>query len=382
MFRDRTNLFLSYRRTIPRSDPVSRRNQETRFDILDEEEEGLIGRRKIQPTNGRSENRSNDIELKPVLPSIYEIASDLDNKLKIIKNQVNELNSNYKRLIIVNKSDKANIENKIDNLNYEILKNFESCYIMIKKFEYLNVNYKKLGLNYNDQDLEILNNFKKNYAIKVQDSSLIFRNLQNNYIKFLRDDEDEYDALLKNDSPSLSTTTTSTTILQEEQELQDQEIENYSRQILQQQQQHPNSNSQYLQQREREISKLAMGIIEISTIFKEMDTMIVEQGTILDRIDYNLQNTVMDLKESDSQLVKAKHYQKRTTKCKIIFLLSLIVFVLVLVVLLRPHGTTTIIEKPAPPPSTPPPPPSSDDSRPAVNKPPADDSQGMRMLLI
>ncbi|KAK6465029.1 T-SNARE affecting a late Golgi compartment protein 2 [Scheffersomyces coipomensis] len=381
MFRDRTNLFLSYRRTIPRSNPIGNlrgdNSGQTRFDNLDEEEEGLIGNNhNSQRRRGQTEGgRTNDIEMKPIIPTIYDIAGDLDDKLKLIKNQVNDLNSNYKRLIIINKSEKNRIEKRIDDLNYEILKNFESCYIMIKKFEYLNLNYKKLGLNFNESDLEILNNFKKNYAIKIQESSIIFRNLQNNYIKFLRDDddEDEFDQLLKkdqNDSTSSHIISTNTTILQEE---QDQEIENYSRQVLQQQQQHaPNANSAFLQQREREISKLAMGIIEISTIFKEMESMIVEQGTILDRIDYNLQNAAVDLKDSDRELIKAKHYQKRTTKCKIIFLMCLIVFVLVIVVLVKPHGTTTVIEKPV---SSPPPPKTPDvpaDDRPAVN-PPEDD---------
>ena len=176
--------------------------------------------------------------------------------------------------------------------------------------------------------------------------------MQNNYIKFLKDDEDETDTLI-NDS-----TNGQFDLLENEEESRN--IENYSKQILQQTQIH-SSNSQFLQAREREISKLAMGILEISTIFKEMESMVIDQGSVLDRIDYNIANTAQDLKSSDKELIKAQGYQKRTTKCKLIFLLSLVVFALFIIVLVKPHGKTKVIEKP--------PPDSNPEDRPTINNP-------------
>lgn len=322
MFRDRTNLFLSYRRTIPRNEPPSQFHG-SRFDTLDSEEAGFIsGNRKYR-------DKSNSIELKPMIPTMFEILKELDINISMIKSEITNLNNLYKKLIIASKSQKKSLELLLDNLNYKILKIFETCYILIKKFEYLQNNYKKLGLNYSSSDLEILANYKKNYARKIQDNSLTFRNLQNNYIKFLKDDEDELDNLLHNDS------TQNVDLIDEN-----------STQLQQDQVQLTDPNSKMLAKRDQEISKLAMGILEISTIFKEMESLVVDQGTMLDRIDYNLQNTVQDLKQSDKELIKATSYQKRTTKCKIIFLLSLIVFALVIVVLVKPHGSTKIIEKP------------------------------------
>ncbi|KHC65350.1 syntaxin 16, partial [Candida albicans P75010] len=133
----------------------------------------------------------------------------------------------------------------------------------------------------------------------------------------------------------LNTTTTNFTNQQQQQQQQQVQVQ------LQLQHQQGNNNIQYLQQREREISKLAHGIIEISTIFKEMESMVIEQGTILDRIDYNLVNTVQDLKQADKELIKAHHYQKKSTKCKIIFFLSLCVFALLMIFILRPTKTTS-----------------------------------------
>ena len=374
MFRDRTNLFLSYRRTIPRDSFPTRR---TRFSDLnnEEENEGLIlSSTTGNQSNRKSKNKSNlkqgvndldnddyedNIELKPMIPNIFDIAKELDSYLNIINKDIEELNSMYKKLIIINKLNKLKLEKQIEEINYQILIKFEKCYVLIKKFEYLLNNHQRLKLNYNQQDLEILINFKKNYAVKIQDKSLIFRNLQNNYMKFLKNDEeekeeeeedilnmnDEQATLLNegNDSKSTTprtittTTTTTTNFTNQQQQQQQQQVQVQ----LQLQHQQGNNNIQYLQQREREISKLAHGIIEILTIFKEMESMVIEQGTILDRIDYNLVNTVQDLKQADKELIKAHHYQKRSTKCKIIFFLSLCVFALLMIFILRPTKTTS-----------------------------------------
>ena len=357
MFRDRTNLFLSYRRTIPRESSNNNNNlpiKRTRFQDFPEEEEneGLIISSRKQ---GGERNQTQNIPLKPIIPSIFDIAKDLDVLLKVIEKNVEDLNSMYKKLIIGDKFSKKKIEQDIEELNYQILRKFEQCYVLVKKFDYLSKNYHKLELNYTNSDLEILINYKKNYANKIQESSLKFRNLQNNYMKFLKDDDDEFneDDLLLSDLPP-----------DEKPEL-DSNTNTYQQQQQQQQQQQVvNGDSQYLRQRERDISKLAHGILEILTIFKEMESMVIEQGTMLDRIDYNLTTTVQELKSADKELIKAHHYQKRTTKCKIIFFLSLCVFALLMIVMLRPGGSTKkiVVEKPVPAPVT-------DPDRPTIDKP-------------
>lgn len=281
-----------------------------------------------------------DIEMKPLAPSIFDISNLLDEKLATIKAKTHELSLLYKKLLITRDNEKLKLESHIEDLNYELTKMFEACYVLIKKFEFLQNNHQRLQLDYTANELSMIQNYKKTYALKIQDSLVIFRNLQNNYIKFLKDDDDETDQLL-------SAGASATNLVLEEENSRD--IENYSKNVLlQAQQQMQHGNSQYLAQREREISKMAMGILEISTIFKEMETLVVEQGSMLDRIDYNMTRTVQDLKVSDKELIKAQGYQKRTTKCKIIFLLTLVVLALFILVVVKPHGKTKIVERPTP----------------------------------
>ncbi|CRK13420.1 hypothetical protein BN1723_017342, partial [Verticillium longisporum] len=64
--------------------------------------------------------------------------------------------------------------------------------------------------------------------------------------------------------------------------------------------------------------------------------MVIDQGTMLDRIDYNVENMATDVKAADKELVVAAGYQKKTTKRKIILLLLLIVVGMFILLLIKP----------------------------------------------
>lgn len=193
------------------------------------------------------------------------------------------------------------------------------------------------GKQLSREELIILDNLQKIYAEKIQTESNKFRVLQNNYLKFLNKDD------LK---PIRNKASAENTLLLDDEEeeaarekREGLDIEDYSKRTLQRQQQlHDTSAEAYLRERDEEITQLARGVLEVSTIFREMQDLVVDQGTIVDRIDYNLENTVVELKSADKELNKATHYQKRTQKCKVILLLTLCVIALFFFVMLKPHG--------------------------------------------
>ena len=114
------------------------------------------------------------------------------------------------------------------------------------------------------------------------------------------------------------------------------------------------ANDSVIAQREREIEDIAQGIIELANIFQELNTMVIDQGTMLDRIDYNVERMAVDVKGADKELTVATGYQKRTTKRKIILLLVLIVVGMFILLLVKPKKSSQAPAPPAPP--APPPP--------------------------
>jgi syntaxin 16 len=67
------------------------------------------------------------------------------------------------------------------------------------------------------------------------------------------------------------------------------------------------SNDAAIMQREREITDIAKGIIELADIFKDLQTMVIDQGTMLDRIDYNVERMAVDVKGADKELVVVRN---------------------------------------------------------------------------
>lgn len=63
------------------------------------------------------------------------------------------------------------------------------------------------------------------------------------------------------------------------------------------------SNDSAIEQREREINDIAQGIIELADIFKNLQAMVIDQGTMLDRIDYNVEKMSVDVKGAQKELV-------------------------------------------------------------------------------
>lgn len=98
------------------------------------------------------------------------------------------------------------------------------------------------------------------------------------------------------------------------------------------------SNDSIILQREQEIEEIAQGIIELSDLFRDLQSMIIDQGTMLDRIDYNVERMATDLKDADKELNVASGYQRKTTKRKIILLLVLIVAGMFILLLVKPKG--------------------------------------------
>jgi syntaxin 16 len=90
-----------------------------------------------------------------------------------------------------------------------------------------------------------------------------------------------------------------------------------------------------LKQREVEINNIVKSINELTAMFKDLQTLVVEQGTILDRIDYNIDNAHRGVIDANDELRKADKNLSSNCARNANVTLIFAIFVLSLLILLK-----------------------------------------------
>ena len=75
----------------------------------------------------------------------------------------------------------------------------------------------------------------------------------------------------------------------------------------------------FLESQKREqneaISKILESVKEVHDMFADLRDMVIEQGTMLDRIDFNLEKSATSLNKGNEQLKEAREQQKKCAVC-------------------------------------------------------------------
>ncbi|KAF5095301.1 hypothetical protein D0Z00_003214 [Geotrichum galactomycetum] len=338
MYRDRTNLFISYRQSythhpqfIPSTGKTkskySKGGSSGRGD--EEEELGLI-------THTDENDDVEAIEMDRLPPAWIDLSDEVDEQLGQIDTQITRLGTLHRANALPGFDDRTAEEAEIERLTFAITAALHRCQALIKRFADL----AQRGAASAEEE-RMSTNMRIAMATRVQVRSTTFRKMQSSYLKSLRKE-----ALMTTGSdPGSGISADTPLLLDSSTDVLDADIdESFSHETLRQQQEQQqlqqtlvtHDNETVLRQREEEITKIATGILELSEIFKDLQTMVIDQGTLLDRIDYNVENMHTNVKQADKELVQATHYQKRTQKCKIILLLSLLVLGLFIILLIKP----------------------------------------------
>lgn len=74
-------------------------------------------------------------------------------------------------------------------------------------------------------------------------------------------------------------------------------------QLLLQEEEAPQTQAELdLAARDREIDQIARSIAELAELFQDLSALVIDQGTMLDRIDYNIDSMSRDMQESVREL--------------------------------------------------------------------------------
>lgn len=179
----------------------------------------------------------------------------------------------------------------------------------------------------NDKDVErvIRRNLQKRFATPLQLLSLNFRKRQKAYLEKLRqlresygEDENLVSVPLHDETtPSSKSQTSKMSTFDETSGPEEAAGQHVSQtQILM-----VENAAALADERKRELTRVAHNINDLATLVKDIAALVVDQGTVLDRIDYNLEETRMKTMAGTRELRIAENYQrKRHALCCIIIL--------------------------------------------------------------
>merc|ERR1711879_574896 len=87
--------------------------------------------------------------------------------------------------------------------------------------------------------------------------------------------------------------------------------------------------------RTAEIIKISKSVSELAQIFRDLSVLIVEQGSVLDRIDYNVEQTLDRFKSSKKHIDKAAKYQEASRTSIVIMFLILFIVICAFIIILQ-----------------------------------------------
>ena len=91
-------------------------------------------------------------------------------------------------------------------------------------------------------------------------------------------------------------------------------------------------------ERESEITSIMQSVNELAQVMRDLSVLVIDQGTILDRIDYNLQETAAHIDQGVVELEKAEKHQKASKMFLCIMLLAALCILMILVLAIKKIG--------------------------------------------
>jgi len=208
---------------------------------------------------------------------------------------------------------------------------FRRCHSLIQQIDPRKGHQFPPTQSLSQHELQAITNLQKGLAAKVQQVSTSFRKKQRIYLEKLQGHSIKHQDLLVASGASSSKGTEGAIALEED--------------ILAASQTQTQTQIQPgvdIQLRDRELREIAKSIGSLAELFRDLSSLVIEQGTVLDSIEYNIDNTVVHMEEAVRELDTATRYQKNTGRRKCIFLLILIIFGLILILIFKPRKHDTV----------------------------------------
>ncbi|KAF7161799.1 hypothetical protein CNMCM5623_007264 [Aspergillus felis] len=345
MWRDRTNLYISYRQSFAYHPAKKPRYIGPSNGFTDTPSHSEESRRLISDSGGLEDDGDAIIEMDLLPPRWVDVQDEVTELLADIAQKSAQLDKLHQKHLLPGFGDedvRKQDERMIERLTQDITRGFHECQKAIQRIEVMVREAKQQG-GVSAGDETMAKNIQISLASRVQEASARFRKKQSTYLKKLRGLEGA--AAPFDRAPTPQNPYMDPSLMESDAD------KSFSQSTLMQTSQRlSGQHDEAIEQREREINDIAKSIIELSDIFRELQAMVIDQGTMLDRIDYNIERMGTEVKAAEKELKVATNYQRRTTKRKILLLLIILIAGMIILLIVKPKRHSSPGSTPSPPP--------------------------------
>ena len=211
-----------------------------------------------------------------------------------------------KRLVIKFDDEDKKLNKNIAKIVHEITQQLSICEKKIKELVKQNID--------NDTDNIIKINMQHTIIQKITDFTKKFKINQELYKK-------KYKELVGEDDPTYE--------INETLRKDNNDSNNFENFLM------TDNINQNLQNRDNELNQLLNSVNDLAQIFKDMQSLVMEQGSILDRIDYNIDIAATNVTTGKKSLVKANEYHKNNCFRNVIIVLIVCIFIEALLLIFK-----------------------------------------------
>uniref|UniRef100_A0A7N0TFZ0 t-SNARE coiled-coil homology domain-containing protein n=1 Tax=Kalanchoe fedtschenkoi TaxID=63787 RepID=A0A7N0TFZ0_KALFE len=220
-------------------------------------------------------------------PAWVDTSEEIAANIQRARTKMADLMKAHAKALMPSFGDGKEDQRRIEALTHEITE-------LLKKSEKL---LKKLSSGGPSEDSNIRKNVQRSLATDLQNLSMELRKKHSAYLKRLRQQKEGPDGV------DLEMNINGRSRLDED-EFEDVGFNEHQISKLK-------KSEALTAEREKEIQQVVESVSELAQIMKDLSVLVIDQGTIVDRIDYNIQNVAASVEEGFKQLEKAERNQKK-----------------------------------------------------------------------
>lgn len=245
-------------------------------------------------------------------PAWVDVSEEISANVQRVRVKIAELAKAHTKALMPSFGDGKEDQRRIESLTQEIT-------VLLKKSE---KRLQILSAGGPSEDSNIRKNVQRSLATDLQSLSMELRKKQSTYLKRLQQQKEGPDGV------DIEMNLNGNNSRREDDDLDDMGFNEHQMAKLR-------KSEAFTAEREREINQVVESVHELAQIMKDLSVLVIDQGTIVDRIDYNIQNVAASVEDGFKQLQKAEKTQKEGGMVMCVSVLIIMCFIMLVLLILK-----------------------------------------------